>query len=442
MSEPTFFENAVRNLPGGLILVDLQGRVQAVNETAQTILGLMGPIARGIDCETALFDHPKVAKVIMEACAKLTASNRKEITTQRSDGEKIVLGYGTLILKDNNSAPVGIGFTFQDITNMIPLMDSHRFLDIALRNLPGGLIFVDLQGKVRGVNQMAQRILGLTEEVEPGTPCHKALVHHPHVYKVLLSTCEHMNAVNRQELTTHRPDGEKAVLGYGTLILRNAQGQPIGVGLTFQDITRFIPLPLQTEFIRLVNRFFTPFALVMVGAAMALGYAEPRVYHTAFAIALLLAVFNEASVWLAKKHSEWILAIGYTRLGTNFVANIVLVYLLGTFWGPMWLLFVLTPVSTALYANWGQTLITAMVSSGALLAIYGSRGLEGAVGWGQASLHAAFIVFISLFVNSIARMVMQIKAGGPPREAKLPIKLTATAAPSNADNATPNRRAA
>ena len=37
MSDLTFFENAVRNLPGVLILVDLQGRIQAVNETAQTI---------------------------------------------------------------------------------------------------------------------------------------------------------------------------------------------------------------------------------------------------------------------------------------------------------------------------------------------------------------------------------------------------------------------
>jgi PAS domain S-box-containing protein len=213
MSESSFFENAVRNLPGGLILVDLQGRIQAVNEIAQTILGLSGPIARGMDCETALFDHPKVSKVILDACAHLTASNRKEITTQRADGEKIVLGYGTLVLKDAGGKPLGIGFTFQDITTMIPLMDSHRFLDIALRNLPGGLVFVDLQGKIRGINQMAQRILGLTEDVEPGTPCHKALVHHPHVYKILLSTCEHLNAVNRQELTTHRPDGEKTVLG-------------------------------------------------------------------------------------------------------------------------------------------------------------------------------------------------------------------------------------
>ena len=326
-------------------------------------------------------------------------------------------------------------------------MDSHRFLDIALRNLPGGLIFVDLQGKIRGINHMICRRPHSRADRKmwswPARSCHKALVYHPHVYKVLLSTCEHLNAVNRQELTTHRPDGEKAVLGYGTLILRNPQGQPVGVGLTFQDITRFIPLPLQTEFIRLVNRFFTPFALVMVVAAMELGYAEPRVYRTALGLAIFLAVFNEASVWLARRRTDWTFHIGYTRLVVNFVMNITLVYMLGTFWGPMWLLFVLTPVATALYADWKKTLITAFISSGALLGIYGSRGLEGAVGWGQASLHAAFIVFISLFVNSIARMIMQIKAAGPASAGKpSATPLSATAASAGRPGTSSNRLAA
>jgi len=89
----------------------------------------------------------------------------------------------------------------------------------------------------------------------------------------------------------------------------------------------------------------------------------------------------------------------------------------------MWLLFVLTPVATALYADWIQTILTALLSAGALLGIYASRGLEGAVGWGQASIHAAFIVFISLFVNSVARMVMQIRSGTHPTQQKPPIQI-------------------
>lgn len=411
-SQEHFLESAVRHLPGGLILMDMNGRVRAINETGAAILGISGAISPGTPIEKAFASHPKIPKILNTTCRELKTENRQELTTVRPDGEKIVLGYGTLVLRDSAGEAVGVGMTFQDITRMIPLMDSHRFLDIALKNLPGGLIFVDLQGKVRGVNQMAQRLLALEDEVEPGTECHKAFADHPQVVKVLLSTCQSLNAANRQEITTHGANG-KVTLGYGTLILRNPQGQPVGVGMTFQDITRFIPLPLQTEFVRLVDRFFTPFAATMVLAGMFLGFAEAREKHIALGLVIATVIFNEVSLQIARRRTNWTRGISYLRLTTNFLANVFLVYLLGTFWGPMWLLFVLTPVATAMHAEWKKTLITSFISAGALLGIYASRGLSGAVGWGQASIHAAFIVFISLFVNSIARMVMQIRSAGP-----------------------------
>jgi PAS domain S-box-containing protein len=410
MDPQQFLEIAVKNLPGGLILVDLKGKIRAINAAGQQILGLSHAIEPGTDCDKALAEHPKLAKILLATCDSLKPENRQEISTTRPDGEKIVLGYGTLILK-NGSQPAGVGMNFQDITRLIPLMDSHRFLDIALRNLPGGLIFIDLQGKVRGVNQMAERLLGLKpESIEPGTECHKALADHPKVVKVLLSTSQSLTPVNRQEITTHR-DGEKVTLGYGTLVLRDAKGHPVGIGMTFQDITRYIPLPLQAQFIRMVDRFFTPIASILVLAGAWMGFAETWAKHVSIGLLLFLFIFNEVSVMLARKHVDWAKKIGYTRIATNFLANVLLVYWLGTFWGPMWLLFVLTPVATALYADWSRTVGTALVSAGALLCIYASRGLEGAVGWGQASIHAAFIVFISLFVNTVARMVMQIRAG-------------------------------
>jgi PAS domain S-box-containing protein len=411
MDAQAFLEIAVKNLPGGLILVDLKGKVRAINEAGLQILGLDMPVAQGADCEQVFTDHPKLAKVLLSACQKLDPANRQELMTTRPDGEKIVLGYGILILKNGNGQPVGVGMNFQDITRLIPLMDSHRFLDIALKNLPGGLIFVDLQGKIRGINQMAERILGITpDSIEPGTDCHKALADHPKVVKVLLATTQSHTPVNRQELTTHK-NGEKVTLGYGTLVLRDAKGHPVGIGLTFQDITRYIPLPLQSQFIRLVDRFFTPFASLLVLAGVWMGFAEAQAKHLSIFLLLFTFIFNEVSVMLSRKYVEWTKTIGNVRLVTNFLANIALVYMLGTFWGPMWLLFVLTPVATALYADWKRTAITSVVSAAALLGIYASRGLEGAVGWGQASIHAAFIVFISLFVNSIARMVMQVRSG-------------------------------
>jgi PAS domain S-box-containing protein len=410
MDNQQFLDVAFKNLPGGLILVDLRGRIRAMNETAELLLGLSGRVSPGDHCRNTLDSHPKIAKVLVDTCTSQTGASRQELVTLRPDGENMVVGYSTVIMKNTAGEPFGVAMTFQDITRLIPLMDSEQFLNIALKNMPGGLIFVDIQGRVRGINEMARKILGIKEDIEPGAECHKALVNHPHVYKVLLGTCESLTAVNRQEITTRKPEGNKVTLGYGTLILKNAQGKPIGVGMTFQDITRYIPLPLKAEYIRIVDRFFTPFALSLVVSSLLLGFAESRVKWISVGLVVFLGIFNEISAYIAKKKMEWAVPIGNTRIITNFVANVLLVYMLGTFWGPMWLLFVLTPVATALYASWTRTLATAAVSSGALLVIYWSRGLEGSVGWGQASLHAAFIVFISLFVNSIARLVLQMKS--------------------------------
>ena len=409
MDNQQFLDVAFKNLPGGLILVDLRGRIRAMNETAELLLGLAGRMTPGDHCRNVLDAHPRLVKVLQDTCASQTGASRQELTTQRTDGEKMVVGYSTVIMKNSAGEAFGVAMTFQDITRLIPLMDSEQYLNIALKNMPGGLVFIDVQGRIRGINEMARKILGIKEDVEAGVECHKALSNYPQVYKVLLATCENLKAVNRQEITTRRSDGEKVTLGYGTLILRNGQGKPIGVGMTFQDITRYIPLPLKAEFIRIVDRFFTPFALALVASSLYLGFAEPKIKAFSIGLVIFLGIFNEVTAWLARRRMEWAVPIGSTRIVTNFVTNVALVYMLGTFWGPMWLLFVLTPVATALYASWLRTFVTAAISSAALLGIYWSRGLEGPVGWGQASLHAAFIVFISLFVNSIARLVMQMK---------------------------------
>lgn len=419
MNDQDFLQTAIKHLPGGLILIDLDGRIRAVNQTAETLLALNGPVTAGLEMEVALSSHPRIIKALKEACRARKEANRQELVTSAPDGERMVLGYGILVIRSPRGTEIGVGMTFQDITRMIPLMDSHRFLDIALKNLPGGLIFVDLQGKLRGINQTALRILGMTEEPEPGVECHKALSAHPHVYKVILGACESMQSENRKELTTRLGSGETLTLGYGTIILRNPQNQPIGVGLTFQDITRYIPLPLQTEFVRVIDRFFTPFAAAMVLAAIGLGYAEKWIQNLSLWIVAGLVLFNQVTLVYARKRQDWAVRISYLRQAGNFLANIVLVYLLGTFWGPMWLLFVLTPVATALHASWKSTAAVAMGSAGTLLGIYAVRGLSGPVGWGQAALHASFIVFLSLFVNAIARMVMQIKAA-PARTGAVP----------------------
>ena len=64
-------------------------------------------------------------------------------------------------------------------------MDNQQFLDIAFKNLPGGLILVDLRGRVRAMNETAELLLGLTGKVTPGDHCRNVLDTHPKIVRVL-----------------------------------------------------------------------------------------------------------------------------------------------------------------------------------------------------------------------------------------------------------------
>src|SRR5258706_10540512 len=112
MSTDSFLDVAVKNLPGGLILVDLKGKIQAINKTAETLLGLSSSWRTGDDCQKVLAAHSRITQILIHACKDLKPVNREELVTQKPTGESIVLGYGTLVLKDEDHKPIGVGFTF------------------------------------------------------------------------------------------------------------------------------------------------------------------------------------------------------------------------------------------------------------------------------------------------------------------------------------------
>src|ERR1700733_2924566 len=102
MDNQLFLDTAIKNLPGGLILVDLRGRVRAINETAEMLLGIFGKVTPGDHCRNALDTHPKIVKILQDTCAGQTGASRQEFVTQRPDGEKMVIGYSTVIMRSSD----------------------------------------------------------------------------------------------------------------------------------------------------------------------------------------------------------------------------------------------------------------------------------------------------------------------------------------------------
>ncbi len=165
---------------------------------------------------------------------------------------------------------------------------------------------------------------------------------------------------------------------------------------------------------QLLNRYFTPFALLLVLSAAY--FHEPEVPGTipdeVRAALGLLAASTLVNWWLAANTYRFVGWAGRMRtvqVWMNYVWAVPLFYLLFPYWAPMWLLFLMAPVTAALYMSWWPTLGTALVSAGTMLGIYVLRGLtpEGAA-FGMALVHAAVIVLLSLFIHSLAQAALRL----------------------------------
>lgn len=168
---------------------------------------------------------------------------------------------------------------------------------------------------------------------------------------------------------------------------------------------------------QMLNRYFAPFALLLILSAIYFSEPEPRDYKLSLGI---LAASILVNWWLAANAYRWFQWVHWMRVlqvWLNFIWSVPLFWLLQPYWAPMWLLFALAPATAALTMGRLHALGCAAASAGTMLAIYYQRGVfDGGLGpaGGMACVHAAFIVVLSLFVHALAQAALRI------RDANLP----------------------
>lgn len=164
---------------------------------------------------------------------------------------------------------------------------------------------------------------------------------------------------------------------------------------------------------QMLNRYFTPFALILILSAIFFSEPEPKAYWMSLSI---LAISTLVNWWLARnsyRFIHWVRQMRTVQVWLNFLWSVPLFYLLQQFWGPMWLLFMMAPVTAALYMGRWQTFGTAMVSALTMLGIYYSRGVfDSPQAGGQALVHASFIVIFALFVRALAQNALRLRDAG------------------------------
>lgn len=167
---------------------------------------------------------------------------------------------------------------------------------------------------------------------------------------------------------------------------------------------------------QMLNRYFSPFALTLILSAIYFYEPESAGAPLPFNIKLsliILAVSTLVNWWLSAntyRFIHWARQMRVLQVWLNFIWSAPLVYLLVPYWGPMWLLLVMSPVTAALYMSWWPTLGMSLISSATMLGIYYLQGMapEGAA-LGMACVHALFIVIFSLFVHGLAQTALRLR---------------------------------
>ena len=114
--------------------------------------------------------------------------------------------------------------------------DEAEYYRCILDNLTGGFMSIDLSGKVVYGNPMAGRILHIPMPAVVGKPYDQVLEPYPALREVIRGTLDTHKTVLRAEVTILHGD-VNIVIGYSTLQVRTPQGQTLGIGIIFQNLT-------------------------------------------------------------------------------------------------------------------------------------------------------------------------------------------------------------
>lgn len=160
---------------------------------------------------------------------------------------------------------------------------------------------------------------------------------------------------------------------------------------------------------QILSFYFTPFAAILI--VFALYFSEPE-KSTMLMSGGVLAAVTLLNHWFSKRayrFLRWTQMMRTILVWMNLAASAALFYLLGSYWAPMWLLFLTAPATAALFMNRTWTAVMALAASFSMLGIYWIKGVEGGIFWGQAAIHAIFVVVFSLFVHALAQIALRMR---------------------------------
>ena len=109
-------KNVLTSMTSGLFTLDLHGRFETVNPTAERITGIQADDVRGRDYQHVLGESTALCQVFAASYLHESALTVPRLDFVRADGEKIPLELRTAMLRDRDGKAVGLLAIFEDIS--------------------------------------------------------------------------------------------------------------------------------------------------------------------------------------------------------------------------------------------------------------------------------------------------------------------------------------
>jgi two-component system sensor histidine kinase HydH len=107
-----FSDNLVARIPIGLVAVDLQGRITAVNSVAETILGITAAAVTGRDAGSV------IPLILADTLAEAEDPVQREVDCPMADGRSIPMDISAASLSDEDGQCFGQVILFKDLTEI------------------------------------------------------------------------------------------------------------------------------------------------------------------------------------------------------------------------------------------------------------------------------------------------------------------------------------
>jgi hypothetical protein len=155
---------------------------------------------------------------------------------------------------------------------------------------------------------------------------------------------------------------------------------------------------LTPEKFRHVNDHLTPLAVLVVLPGVLLAALSRADVWLSVGLLAYAVLMNYVSVLVPSRNVQ---RLAKFRVGSNYVVNVALVWMLYRVWPSVWLLLLLMSVGPALYQSRRDATLTGVAVAVLLLAIHALSGTHSALAWAEAGVKACAIVVFSLFVSGL-----------------------------------------